>query len=182
MDQVVWVEVLSRHREVVTRHRCVGSELRVGRAYDNDVVIDDPHTAPHHLSIRRGDDGRFVAEDLGSANGLYLDRGRRRVERVVLDGEMLLRIGHTFVRIRQADHAVAPERVVPHRAHHWALMLGLGLGIVAIEATSLWLNETSEPMPSRYLRPLLAVAAIALLWAGGWAVLARIFAGQARFE
>jgi hypothetical protein len=182
MDQVIWIEVLSRHGQVVARHRWVGDEVRIGRAYDNDVIIDDPHTAPHHLLIRAGEDGRYVAEDLGSANGLHLDRDRRRHDRVTLDGESLLRIGHTYLRVRRADHAVAPERVVPRTARHWPLMLGLALGIFAVRITSLWLSETGEPVPSRYLEPLLAVTAAAIVWAGLWAILARIFADQTRFE
>ena len=182
MDQVIWIEVLSRHRQIIARHRWVGDRVRIGRAYDNDVIIDDPHTAPHHLLIRAGEDSRLVAEDLASTNGLYLDRGRSRHDSVTLDGETLLRIGHTCLRVRRADHGVAPERVVTRTSWHWPLMLGLALGIVAIRVTSLWLNETGEPVPSRYLEPLLTLIAAAILWAGLWSVLARVFAEQTRFE
>jgi Inner membrane component of T3SS, cytoplasmic domain len=182
MEQVIWIEVLSRHRQVVSRHRWIGNEVRIGRAYDNDIIIDDPHTAPHHLLIRAGEDAPLVAEDLGSANGLYLDRNRRRHDRVTLDGETLLRIGHTYLRVRRADHTVAPERVVTRTSRHWPLMLGLALGTVAIRMTALWLDETGEPVPSRYLEPLLMLIAAAILWAGVWAILARIFAEQTRFE
>ena len=42
MGAVMWVEVLSRHGDVAARERIEGPEARVGRAFDNDVVIDDP--------------------------------------------------------------------------------------------------------------------------------------------
>ena len=47
MGAVMWIEVLSRHGEVAARERIDGrEEARIGRAFDNDVVIDDPHVAP----------------------------------------------------------------------------------------------------------------------------------------
>ena len=55
---MISVEVLSRHRDVVARYRSDASATTVGRAYDNDVVIDDPAVAAHHLRIFRDDGGR----------------------------------------------------------------------------------------------------------------------------
>ena len=75
---MIWIEILGRHRDVVARYRGDGAEVRIGRGYDNDVVIDDPYVAPHHLRVYRGDDGKLVAEDLGSADGLYADDARPR--------------------------------------------------------------------------------------------------------
>jgi len=68
---MIWIDVLSRHGEVASRSRIAADEARVGRAFDNDVVLDDPHVAPHHLRVFRGEDGELVAEDLGTVNGLY---------------------------------------------------------------------------------------------------------------
>jgi len=182
MGEVIWVELLSRHRDVIMRHRCTGDELRIGRAYDNDVVIDDPHTAPHHLRIYREGDGRLVAEDIGTTNGLYLDRGRRRVSRVVLDGETLLRLGHTCLRIRDAHHAVPPERAMPSATGDWIAIPALALATIGIDMVALWIADISEPMPSRYLWPPLILAVIALLWSGLWALLTRVFSNETRFR
>ena len=62
---MIWVEILGRHGDVLARHRCDGVETRIGRAYDNDVVLDDPTVAAHHVRVWRGDDGRLFAEDRG---------------------------------------------------------------------------------------------------------------------
>ena len=77
---MIWVEVLSRHHDVVARYRC-DDDVRIGRAYDNDVVLDDPYVAPHHLHLGRNEDGRLQADDLGTVNGLSVGpRGPRRIE------------------------------------------------------------------------------------------------------
>lgn len=182
MDQMIWVEILSRHRDVIARHHVAGPEITLGRDYTNDVVIDDPFVSPRHLRIRRDELGALIAEDLGSANGLFADRAAERRVRIELDPNQPIRIGHTLLRVRQADFAVAPERVVGARRHTWPLALALGVSILALEAASLWLVDVTEPKLSRYLLPLLYVTLIVFGWSAAWAVLSRIFTGHAQFE
>src|SRR5699024_10939198 len=118
MAAVMWIEVLARDGGVHSRERIDAAEARVGRAFDNDVVVEDPHVAPHHLRIFRGDDGELVAEDLGSINGLYAEHGAARVPRLSLRNAPGIRIGRTILRVHDAAHAVAPEKpLTPPRAH-----------------------------------------------------------------
>jgi len=182
MEEVVWIEVLSRSREVIARHRCIGSDIRVGRAYDNDLVLDDPYVAPQHLRIWRSEAGSWVAEDVGSANGLYLDHGRDKFGWLELDGNRPIRVGHTYLRIREAGHAVAPELAYQSHSRVWPVLVALGVLLMAIDAGSIWLGETSEPKLSPYLVSLLTVAVVLAAWTAAWSVLSRIFSGQARFE
>ncbi len=185
MDQeVVWIEVLSlsRMRDVVARHRCAGSEIRVGRAYDNDVVLDDLYVAPHHLCIRRSEAGGWNAEDLGSAGGLFLDHGRDKFGWLEIDGDRVMRIGHSYLRLREAGYAVAPERTDQPRSHLWLVLGALVAVLVAIDVGSSWLAETTEPKLSPYLVSVLMVALLLGAWTAVWSVLTRIFSGQARFE
>jgi len=182
MEEMTWVEVLSRHRDVSARFRIAGNEIRIGRAYDNDVILDDPYVAARHLLIRRDASGSLVAEDLGSANGLFLDRGKTRLPRVVLDGERPIRIGHTLLRIRASSQAVAPERIEADQRRRWPLPVALGAAILGIEALSLWLGQVAEPRVVRYLEPLLVLTAVATAWSTAWALISRIFSAQAHFE
>ena len=177
-----WVEVLSRHGDVGARQRCDGREIRVGRAYDNDVVLDDPHVAPHHARIVQDDSGRLVAEDLGSVNGLRVGHGGKRETRVVLDGEGILRIGRTHVRVRAADHPVPPERPAPRPVPSWSIVAGLGGAVLLFAFTSQWLRETGETRVSYYLGWILLVVILALGWAMAWALLSRVFSGHMMFE
>jgi hypothetical protein len=177
----MWIEVLSRHGEVAARERIEAPEARVGRAFDNDVVVDDPHVAPHHLRIFRGEDGELVAEDLGTLNGLYSEHGARRVTRLPLAKEPGIRIGRTTLRVHDAAHPVAAEKALtPPRAHAaWAA--GLGGALLLALLLLQWLNLTAEPSANVILLPLLGFVTLLALWASLWAVLSRIFFGQARF-
>jgi pSer/pThr/pTyr-binding forkhead associated (FHA) protein len=159
----------------------MGDEARVGRAFDNDVVVDDPHVAPHHLRIFRGEDGELVAEDLGTLNGLYPEHGANRVTRLPLAKEPGIRIGRTTLRVHDALHEVVPEKLMtPPRAHaRWAAILGGAL--LALLLLLQWLSFTAEPSVNLILLPLLGFVTALALWTSLWAVLSRIFFGQARF-
>lgn len=181
MDEVTWIEVLSRHRDVASRQRVAGNVLTIGRAYDNDLVLDDPHVAAHHLRLVRGDDGAWSAEDLGSINGLCADGASARRKRVVLGDDTTLQIGHTGLRLRTSALVVPAELPMTRAAPRWPLALVCLALVFALALLELWFAETAEPKAIRYLTPLLSLGVIVAVWTLAWSVLSRIFTGHANF-
>lgn len=180
---MIWVEILSRHRDIAARFRIAGPEARIGRGYDNDVVVDDPYVAAQHLRLFRDETGQLIAEDMGSANGMFLDGGTSRLARIVVDGEHPIRIGQTFLRVREANHAVERERVARPERPTLAIVMAaaLCLAVLGFNSLRVWLTQTSEAQASSYLTPLLGIIAMVLVWVGMWALLSRIFSGHSRF-
>ena len=181
MDEVSWIEVSPHLRDAVTRERITTDTLTIGRAYDNDLVLDDPHVAAHHLRLVRGEDGDWVAEDLGSINGLHVAGDSTRRKRVVLDAATSLCIGTTHLRVRTSRHAVAAERLLLRYRPQWPAALTCFALVFALSLLELWLGETTEPKLIRYLTPLLALAVMVAIWTSAWSVLSRIFGGRARY-
>jgi len=64
-----------------------GDRVVLGRSRDCDIVVDDPNVSRHHAEVRPdGED--WVVVDLGSTNGVKLNR--RRVESAMLsDGDRI---------------------------------------------------------------------------------------------
>jgi len=176
-----WLEVLGRHRDVVSRTRVTANAITLGRAYDNDIVLDDPHVAAHHLRIAYGDDGSWIAEDLGSINGLVVDGERTRRERIVLGAATTVLVGHTGLRLRRAADAVPAELPLARSAPRWPLAIVCIALLFALEWLGLWLSETGEPKLIRYLTPLATIAIAIAVWTTLWSVVSRVFSGQARF-
>jgi len=181
---MIWVEILSRHRDVTSRVRIAGESATIGRGYDNDVIVDDPYVAPHHLRVSCNEAGELVAEDLGSANGTYLDGGRERIARAVIDGAKPLRIGQTLLRVRSSAYAVEPERITAaeRSALPIALVAALTVAVLGFAAFRVWLAQTGEPRLSNYMTPLLTVGGLVLVWVGIWALVSRLLAGRAQFS
>ena len=178
---MMWIEVLSRHGEVGSRIRIDGDAARIGRAFDNDVVVDDPHVAPHHVRIARGEDGELAAEDLGTLNGLFAEHGAHRVARLSLADASGIRIGRTVIRIHDASRPVEPEKLLtPPRAHaRWSAVLGVGL--VAALLLVGWLGTTTQFSANVLLLPVLGLATGIAVWSALWAIQSRLFFGQARY-
>ncbi len=70
--------------------------VTIGRGPENDVVLDAPQVSRHHARIVRGDEGVFL-EDLGSANGTFVDG--KRVERVALEPGQTISFGSYAIRL-----------------------------------------------------------------------------------
>ncbi|AJT63599.1 ABC transporter ATP-binding/permease protein [Streptomyces lydicus] len=65
---------------------------RIGRAPDNDLVVDDLAVSRRHAELRAGPDGYEIA-DLGSHNGTYLN-GQPVTRALVIPGD-IIGIGHS---------------------------------------------------------------------------------------
>jgi hypothetical protein len=180
------IEVLNRSGQVLHRVHYRGEAISVGRAYDNDIIVDDPYVCPHHLDIR-SEGEHLVVRDKGSVNGTWLRRGRRRVERVELGESELLQIGHSQLRYRALDAAVEPAWRDMARAgllrqfdQGWMPPLALALCIAAL-AWDKVLDSARQLAPgvlaSMLVYPLLGL----MLWAGVWAMLNRLFSHRANF-
>ncbi len=63
----------------------------MGRDPQCDVVVADSRVSWRHAVVQ-ADGDRWVLEDTGSTNGTFL--GNRRVHRVEIDGDCILRLGH----------------------------------------------------------------------------------------
>jgi ABC transport system ATP-binding/permease protein len=70
--------------------------LRIGRAEDNDVKVDDLSVSRHHAELRNTGDG-FEIVDLGSRNGTFLNG--RPVVRALVTEQDLIGIGPATFRL-----------------------------------------------------------------------------------
>lgn len=183
MGEVIWIELLSRHHEVLSRHRFAQQTVLVGRGYECDLVLDDSHVDAVHLRVWRDADGRLHAADCGSTNGTWQEGARQDAGAV--DGDAVLRAGRTLLRIRGAGYPV-PAAVREGRGarapQRWGAALACGGGVLALVGLNQWLGDTEPFQFARYVEPLVSLLLALLAWALGWSVASRIFAGAMRFD
>jgi DNA-binding NtrC family response regulator len=75
----------------------LGTSLRIGKAPDNEVVIDHPTVSRNHLIVRRQGD-QFLVQDLGSTNGTFIDGAQ--VREAFLRAGALLEVGDVQLRFQ----------------------------------------------------------------------------------
>jgi hypothetical protein len=175
-----FIETLARNGDVLQRSRIETLPIRIGRGYDNDLILDDDYVAASHALIELDAAGRLLLRDLGSRNGI-VHRGRRRPE-LVLSGDTVVRIGHTSLRVRAASFPVAPE-LEDRTFHRWEGALPGAAGILLAGGVALfarWVSDTQYVEFGRYFEALAFGVGAALLWGGVWAFANRLFGRHAR--
>jgi hypothetical protein len=175
-----FIETLARNGDVLQRRRVDALPVRLGRGYDNDVILDDDYAAASHARIEQDAAGRLVLRDLGSRNGLN-HRGKR-LQEVVLSGDTVVRIGHTSLRVRAASFPVPPE-LEDRTFHRWEGPLPGAAGILLTGCVALfarWISDAQYFEFARYFEALAMGIGAALLWAGAWAFVNRLLGRHAR--
>jgi hypothetical protein len=71
--------------------------IGIGRASDNDVIVDDPEVSRHHCQLKL-QHGAYGFADLGSRNGSYVNG--QRVSEIALGPGDLIRIGSTLIEFQ----------------------------------------------------------------------------------
>jgi hypothetical protein len=181
MSQSIFVEQLTPDGEVAHRTRINHLPIRIGRAYDNDIILNDLHTAAHHAQVEFNQLGELIISDLGSYNGIT--QANTRENFFVIDGDKIYRLGHTRLRIRTADYQVASE-VTDLTNHRWEGLLPALTGLALLLVTALvstWLADLNQGTLSKYLLELVSVFGFAIGWSGIWALFSKLFTGHARF-
>ena len=109
-------------------------ELQVGRAVDNDLVLDDPSLSRKHARIRRAGPGRIEIEDLGSSNGTFVNG--RKVGKGAAGARDTVRFGELSFRIEGSSAGGTRGNQPPGAVASWLLWGGIALAVVAIGAVA----------------------------------------------
>lgn len=91
------VALVIRHTGQVfslTRH-----PVAIGRQADNTIILSDPQASRHHASIS-WQAGTYLVQDMGSANGTYVNGQRIAAPTLLRPGDVL-RVGGTLFDVRQ---------------------------------------------------------------------------------
>jgi len=178
-----WLEVLDRTGKVARRF-CVSSiPLILGRAYDCDIVLDDPYVCPHHVRIA-WHEGMLRVADLGSVNGVWFGSAEVRRAEELLANDGRFRIGRTLLRFRRHDCPLpatwvdrpihAPLRLVERP---W-MLVALYLGVLAYQGLDFYLTSSGRMEPVGVVTEMVALVAVVVAWAALWSFPGRLLMGR----
>jgi two-component system, cell cycle response regulator len=89
------------------------AETILGRGRDANVGIDDVGISRRHARIARSEAGRYILEDLGSANGVFVNG--RKVRRAELANGDRIQVGPTLVL--RFSFIAADEEALAHKLY-----------------------------------------------------------------
>jgi hypothetical protein len=174
------VEVVDRTGHVQARVRVERLPFRIGRALDNDLVLDDPYVCPHHAELRGEETLELV--DCSSRNGSFFGAERARRERIGLGEGCELRLGHTHLRFRAVSERLAATLADPMTGSRWLGLDRWRWGIAALAGSAAVVVGEHIVGSSQALRPGVMAGATApalivlALWALSWSLVNRVVA------
>lgn len=85
----------------------IASELTIGRAIDNHLILDEEKVSRHHALIHRRSEEQYCLVDLGGINGTFVNNRRITRPRRLYDGDQI-RIGDFPLVFRQPGSPPQP--------------------------------------------------------------------------
>lgn len=161
--------------------------LSIGRAFSNDIILDDPYVDPHHGQLHITADGHWSYQDLSSENGSKLDK--RDVSHSAVQSSETLTLGKTQLQLFDAGHAVAPALSIRNPRQRLLnfntlpISIGLLLASAVLLAANLYFNYTGEEIRLSDLVGMVVLAYAPLLVIGtAWSLLSKILRGRSHFR
>ena len=157
--------------------------LTVGRALDNQLVLDDPWVAPHHARIELDGEGKLTLQVLATRNGVLLggELLASGQAQQLADAGTTLQLGATRLRLRLPGELLAPERPLPGLVPGQRLQLGgVALALLALVLAGHWIDLDPGADFSAWLPVLIGVPLALVGWCGVWALMSKLF--QHRFD
>lgn len=182
METLAILEFLGRRGDVIRTERISHFPVTLGRAVDNDVIISDPYLAPFHIRIEKNEQG-FRAIHLNSQNGMSTTRNPARRTEIQFDGDTVLRLGHTQIRLRGRGEAIPPEQILPpERALRHPLIFTLSLAAVT---STFWIkNFLVYPVAIDFENSgaaFVLIMAKLLAWIAIWSGVGKFLTGKGLF-
>ena len=160
---VVQDGAMSRHERLALNPQ---RPLRVGRAFSNDLILQDQQIDPFHGELQIDEGGSFRWVDLDSLNGFSIDGSSD----ATFETGACIELGRTRLSIYKRDHevgpATAPSRWEAIRSFleqpQWAFT---SIGLLLVVALLSRLAETIEPLSAD---TVISVAGRQVLGLGLW--------------
>jgi len=182
-DRLALIEVFERDGRPGRSTSVHRWPLTLGRALDNDVVLDDPHVAAHHATLAPDSQGRLQLVVGDSVNGVTVGRTRHTAgAQLLLPPEGTeLQLGAVRLRLRLPGETLAPERPLPvlGRAHLLGPLLA-GVLVLLLALLDHWVSIDPGADAAAWLPVAVGLPLALVAWCSLWALASKLF--QHRFD
>ena len=109
--------ILEIHTQGLHQYHVIDkARTRIGRAFDNDIILSEPTVAPYHLEITRDNEGNFELHNLAKVNPSSFNG----VAVETMAAEILpinIKLGRVMARIVAPDHGIADTKTLAGNGH-----------------------------------------------------------------
>ena len=182
------IEEISRNHKLLHRHKFNRNEVAIGRNYQNDIILTDPHICPKHLSLKYSQ-GIWHLSDNNSVNGTLLennlDERQDAHQQVINDGDVII-LGKSQLRVLFSDHQVSDtialspfESLIDLIRHPIAVFISVAL-FMLIAGNISYLNQQVETNISQLFVSAFSMSLLFSLWPAGVALVSHLTKNEPR--
>ncbi len=182
------IEEISRNHKLIHRHKLSRNKVSIGRNYQNDIILTDPHICPQHLSLKYYQ-GIWYLNDNNSVNGTLLennqDKRQDAHQQVINDGDVII-LGKSQLRVLFSDHQVSDtialspfESLIDLIRHPIAVFISLAL-FMLIAGNISYLNQQVETNISQLFVSAFSMSLLFSLWPAGVALVSHLTKNEPR--
>lgn len=176
------IEEITRNHKLLHRHKLTQDNISIGRGYQNDIILADPHVCPEHLSLTYTDSTWHI-DDKNSINGTVLEKSQGKKhqadQQIIHDGDVLI-LGKSQLRLLFRDHKVANtiafstfEPLIDFIRHPVAVFISIAL-FMLIAGNISYLNQPTETNISQLFVGAFSMSLLFALWPAGVALMSHI--------
>jgi hypothetical protein len=170
------IEEISRTHKLIGRHKFLKQTVNIGRGYQNDIIVSDPHVCADHLHLNF-DGENWIITDQDSVNGSYLDESKLNADQHVVKSGDIITLGKSQVRIVFPNHPVEKsvsfspfESLVNFDRN--PLVLTTSIAIFAIiTGWIFYLNNPLKVTFTQLLVPAISMTLLFAVWPGAIAII-----------
>jgi hypothetical protein len=170
------IEEISRTHKLIGRHKFLKQTVNIGRGYQNDIIVSDPHVCADHLHLNF-DGENWIITDQNSVNGSFLDESKLNADQHVVKSGDIITLGKSQVRIVFPDHPVEKsvsfspfESLVNFARNPLVLATSIAL-FAAITAWIFYLNNPLKVTFTQLLVPAISMTLLFAVWPGAIAII-----------
>ena len=181
MGALAIIDIQERDGHIRQRHEVQRWPVSIGRALDNDIVLDDPHVAARHIDLNEENGQlRFTVGD--TRNGVRIDGHEFAAGGSGFwTGQHELHLGRSILKLRTVRDPLPDEVPFLSTKLGVGMTASLLLGFVYFTLLGFdrWLDFAGEAAFWRVLAPLfIGFTFILAIWVAVWSLLSKLFTKQ----
>lgn len=179
----VIIEVLGWGGRRRQYYKVDADQVSIGRGYDNDIVLPDPHISANHLRLDASGDG-WAITDLESMNGLQVIKNPSPDASILASGSEI-KLGRTRLRILAERHPLEATKLLHRlerdssRLNRLSVWLPLLLTVIVAQIIAVYAGTVTEWQWKNVI-PVILSAQIAILFGAlFWGLVGRLVKHEA---
>jgi len=173
------IEEISRNHKLLGRHKYVKQSISIGRGYQNDIIVSDPHVCAEHLQLEF-DGEHWIVSDQDSINGSYLDDSKINAHQHIINSGDIITLGKSQIRVVFPNHPVeesvsfSPFESLINIARNPLIMSASIILFAIITGWLFYLNSPLKVTFTQLLVPAISMTLLFAVWPGAIAVISHL--------